>query len=168
MDYLSENDKVLINGYNQNINANYAVNETECEIRAGQTSAQFEGMNNKITLPKFRKIVNYYDNLEDTSGVKIKKLDDIPPTLDITFQPKSGNLNPSNNLRFSLNGRSAITSYCSTNKIPFNINPKDGSVELIYKDSFQWETDPSENETYQKMVDAGYEAVKLPGNKLSA
>ena len=168
MDYLSENDKVLINGYNQNINANYAVNETECEIRAGQTSAQFEGMNNKITLPKFRKIVNYYNNLEDTSGVKIKKIDDIPPTLDITFQPKSGNLNPSNNLRFSLNGRSAITSYCSTNKIPFNINPKDGSVELIYKDSFQWETDPSENETYQKMVDAGYEAVKLPGNKLSA
>ena len=46
-------------------------------------------------------------------------------------------------------------------KIPFNINPKDGSVELIYKDSFQWETDSSENETYQKMVDAGYEA-KLP------
>ena len=61
MDYLSANDKALIEGYNTNINDNYAVDETECEIRAGQTSAQFEGMNNQITLPKFRKINSFYN-----------------------------------------------------------------------------------------------------------
>ena len=168
MDYLSDNDKALIKGYNENINQNYAVSETECEIRAGQTSTKFEGMNNQITLPKFRKISDFYENLENKVGLEINKLDEIPPTLDITFQKKTGNLNPSNNLRFSLIGRSAITLYCSSNRIPFNINPKDGKIELIYKDSFKWESDVSENETFNKMKDVGYEPVKMPGDKLSA
>ena len=168
MDYLSANDKALIEGYNTNINDNYAVDETECEIRAGQTSAQFEGMNNQITLPKFRKINSFYTKLINSDNFQIEKLEEVPPTLDITFQKKSGNLNPSNNLRFSLVGRSAITLYCSTNKIPFSINPKDGKVELIYRDVFKWESDTSQNETFKKMEEAGYKPVKLPGDKISA
>jgi len=168
MDYLSDNDKALIKGYNENINQNYAVKETECEIRAGQTSSKFEGMNNQITLPKFRKISDFYENLESKPDLEIKKLDEIPPSLDITFQKKTGNLNPSTNLRFSLIGRSAITLYCSSNRIPFNINPKDGKIELIYKDSFKWDSNLSENETFNTMKDAGYDPVKMPGDKLSA
>ena len=168
MDYLSANDKALIEGYNKNISDNYAVDETECEIRAGQTSAQFEGMNNQITLPKFRKINSFYTKLINSDNFQIEKLEEVPPTLDITFQKKSGNLNPSNNLRFSLVGRSAITLYCSTNKIPFSINPKDGKVELIYRDVFKWESDTSQNETFKKMEEAGYKPVKLPGGKISA
>ena len=125
-------------------------------------------MNNQITLPKFRKINSFYNNLVNSDNFQIEKLEEVPPTLDITFQKKSGNLNPSNNLRFSLVGRSAITLYCSTNKIPFSINPKDGKVELIYRDVFKWESDTSQNETFKKMEEAGYKPVKLPGDKISA
>jgi len=169
MEYLDSDDKILIDGYLSNIKNNYNVKETECELRAGQTTRQFGGIDNQITLPMFRKIKEYYSNLENTEDMQVTPVTNESPSLDITFQKKTGNLNPSvTNLRFSLNGRNPITYYCANNKIPFNTNEADGNVELIYKDNFKWENDTSDNRYFNNMKDIGYEPINLPNGRLSA
>ena len=169
MEYLDSRDKTFIDGYLNNIGNNYNVTETECELRAGQTIRQFGGIDNQITLPVFRKIKEYYSNLENTEDMQITSQTKESPSLDITFQKKTGNLNPSvTNLRFSLNGRTPITYYCANNKIPFNINEADGNVELIYKDNFKWESDTTDNQYFNDMKDKGYQPIQLPDKRLSA
>ena len=76
MDYLSANDKALIEGYNKNISDNYSVDETECEIRAGQTSAQFEGMNNQITLSAHNRV-----ELGKADVRRLRRLDSMVPAV---------------------------------------------------------------------------------------
>ena len=59
MSYLNDVDIAYIEGYMRNIRQNYMFTEVECELRAGQTSKQFEGNVNRITLSKFRKIQDF-------------------------------------------------------------------------------------------------------------
>ena len=165
MVYLQDNDKKFIEGYVKNINENYAFKETECEMRAGLAIRDFEGITNQITLPKFRKLTEYFDNLKsDSTDISSIKHSQILPSLDITFpkpynrsQPNI-NLNESN-LRFTLNGRQAITSYCSTNSIP-KYNESQKNIELIFKDELKW-TSPDENDALIALKQLSYQPVRL-------
>lgn len=165
MVYLQDNDKKFIESYVTNINENYAFKETECEMRAGLAIRDFEGITNQITLPKFRKLTEYFDNLKSNStDITSITHSQVLPSLDITFpkpynrsQPNI-NLNESN-LRFTLNGRQAITSYCSTNNIP-KYNESQKNIELIFKDELKW-TSPAENTALIALKELSYKPARL-------
>ena len=151
MVFLQDSDNTSIGVYVQNIKEHYNFKEVECEIRAGLTLPKFEGITNQITLPKFRKLNEYFDNLNsDSDDITSVKSLDVRPSLDITFlkprQTSQANINLNvSNLRFTLNGRNAITSYCSTNEIP-TYKSSENNVELIFKDLLRsGDTDESAN-----------------------
>ena len=155
MSYLNDVDIAYIEGYMRNIRQNYMFTEVECELRAGQTSKQFEGNVNRITLSKFRKIQDFYDNYKAPPGVEVNKTYDYTPSLDISFK-KQPNLNPgTENLRFSLIGRSAISEYCTKNVLPTNARTQSSELELIYKEPLTWNL-PDSDEVRGTMTSDNY------------
>ena len=155
MSYLNDVDIAYIEGYMRNIRQNYMFTEVECELRAGQTSKQFEGNVNRITLSKFRKIQDFYDNYKAPPGVEVNKTYDYTPSLDISFK-KQPNLNPgTENLRFSLIGRAAISEYCNKNVLPTNARAQSSELELIYKEPLTWNL-PDSDEVRGTMTSDNY------------
>ena len=169
MPYINDVDIEYINGYMRNIRENYPFSEVECELRAGQTSKLFEGNINKISISKFRKLQDYYDNFESSTDITIHKVCDSVPSLDITFKTNS-KLNPGiDNLRFSLNGRPAIYEYCSKNTFP-DITKGTSSLDIIYKDSLTWDLSDQDSirdvmkmnnyKTYNNIANVDMESIR--------
>ena len=155
MPYLNKTDIAYIEGYIRNIQQNYMFNEVECELRAGQTSKQFEGNINRITLSKFRKLQDFYDNYKSTESVQIYSKTDYIPSLDISFK-KTSNLNPGvENLRFSLIGRPAISEYCAKNVLPFPGRDDISNLKIMYKDPITWDL-PDSDAVYNTMESDNY------------
>ena len=155
MSYLNDVDIAYIEGYMRNIRQNYMFSEVECELRAGQTSKQFEGNINRITLSKFRKIQDFYDNYKAPPGVEVRKTYDYTPSLDISFK-KHPNLNPgTENLRFSLIGRPAISEYCTKNVLPSTARDQSSKLKIIYKDPLKWNL-PESDEVNRTMASDKY------------